>query len=48
MKIEMTYEIAMAVGQDAGNRNMKLHGRTVWNTEDWNVAAGVVKDLLEK
>lgn len=30
---------ARAVGQDAGNRNARKNGRTVWNEDDWNAAA---------
>jgi hypothetical protein len=42
----MTYKIAMAAGQDAGNRNMKKAGRTSWNEDDFNVAAEVTQKLL--
>ena len=44
--MKMTYKIAMAAGQDAGNRNMKKAGRTAWNEEDWNVAAALVAKLM--
>lgn len=43
MKID--YKIAMAAGQDAGNRNAKKHNRQDWNEEDWNVAAEVFHKL---
>lgn len=36
--ITMTYKLAMAVGEDAGNRNMRKHGRTAWNIDDWNAS----------
>jgi hypothetical protein len=39
MKRQVTYRLAMAAGQDAGNRSMRRHGRTVWNVEDWNAAS---------
>jgi hypothetical protein len=42
----MTYKIAMAAGRDAANRNMKANGRTVWNEEDYNIAAALVEKLL--
>jgi hypothetical protein len=35
------YQIAMAAGQDAGNRSMRKAGRTSWNEEDWNAACSV-------
>ena len=44
--IEITYELAMPAGQDAGNRSMRHAGRAVWNEEDWNIAAAVVERLL--
>lgn len=31
--------IALAIGEDAGNRSMKAGGRTEWNENDWNAAA---------
>jgi hypothetical protein len=37
--IVMTYKIAMAASQDAGNRHAKKHGRTAWNEDDFNHAA---------
>ena len=39
--VEPTYELAVAVGHDAGNRSMRKAGRITWNTEDWNIAAKV-------
>lgn len=44
--VELTYKLAMAAGQDAGNRNMRHAGRTVWNEDDWNVAAEIASELL--
>jgi hypothetical protein len=37
--MQLTYPLAMAVGQDAGNRSMRAAGRTRWSDEDYNVAA---------
>lgn len=34
--MKMTYDTAMAIARDAGNRSMKANGRTAWNIEDWN------------
>ena len=48
MKPTLTYEIAMAAGQDAGNRNMRKHHRIRWNLEDRNIAAAVCNDLLDR
>ena len=45
MRVEATYQVAMAAGRDAANKNAKLHGRGRWNAEDWNIAAGVVDKL---
>ena len=42
----MTYKLAMAAGQDAGNRSAKAAGRKVWNEDDWNVASAVVAKLM--
>lgn len=37
--MEMTRALAWAAATDAGNRNMQLAGRQLWNEEDYNVAA---------
>jgi len=37
--ITMTYSLAIAAGQDAGNRSMRQAGRSKWDEDDWNVAA---------
>jgi hypothetical protein len=42
-----TYQIAMAAGQDAGNRSMREAGRTAWNEDDYNTAAEVANRLLD-
>jgi hypothetical protein len=41
-----TLRIAHAAGWDAGNRNMRTAGRTVWSEEDWNAAAEVTAKVL--
>lgn len=46
MQTTATYDIAMAAGQDAGNRSAEQAGRTVWNEDDWNAAVQVVDALL--
>lgn len=46
MAIQITYKIAMAAGQDAGNKAMKAAGRTSWNEDDFNVAAELTTRLL--
>lgn len=38
---EMTYDLAMAIGKDAANQQMRKAGRTQWNLDDWNRAAKV-------
>jgi hypothetical protein len=45
--MKMDYKTAMAIGQDAGNRNMKKHGRTAWNEEDAAVAAAAANKALD-
>jgi hypothetical protein len=42
----ITYAIAMAAGQDAGNRSMRASGRTSWNEDDWNAAAAETERLM--
>jgi len=46
-KGKMTYEIAMAVGQDAANQQMRKQGRSEWNLDDWNKAAETAQKLLK-
>ncbi len=48
MKLKLTYNICMAAGKDAGNRNMRKHGRKAWNVDDWNAAAEVSNKLNDK
>lgn len=49
-RIIMDYDLAMAVGRDAANRNMRKAGRERWNEDDWNVACETFDRLfpLEK
>ena len=37
MKPILTYDLAWAAARDEGNRNMRKHGRTKWNEDDYNV-----------
>lgn len=36
--MQVTYKIAMAASMDAGNRNARKNGRSVWSDEDRDVA----------
>ena len=45
MTATLTPKIAHAVGWDAGNRHMREAGRTVWNEDDYNVAARTTNQL---
>ena len=45
-EIEVTYEIAHAASQDAGNKHMRAAGRTKWNEDDWNVATAEFERLF--
>lgn len=38
MAFEMTYKLAMAAAQDAGNRAMRAGGRKVWSAGDYRKA----------
>lgn len=42
---EITYELAMAAGRDAGNRSMRAGGRTKWAVRDWNEACKTFERL---
>ena len=42
----ITYAVAIAAGQDAGDANMHASGRTEWNEEDWDVAADITARLI--
>lgn len=44
-RIEMTYEIAMAAGRDAGNGSMREGSRTAWSVEDWDAACETFERL---
>ena len=44
----LNYDICMAVGQDAGDRNMREHNRSQWNVDDWNVMAKITNKLIDK
>lgn len=42
----LTPKMCFAAGQDAGNKNMRKHGRERWNGDDWNVAVIITNNLL--
>lgn len=44
--MKLTYELAMAAGRDAANRNMRKAGRSVWNEDDYNVAIDTYTRLM--
>lgn len=44
--MKVTYQIAMAAGRDAGNKNARKHGRSVWNADDYSVAAEIAHKLM--
>ena len=46
MPIAPTLKIALAAGQDAGDRSARKAGRSVWVAEDWDEASRVVAELL--
>jgi hypothetical protein len=37
-KLVITYEIARAIGEDAGDSAMRSAGRTAWSEDDYNAA----------
>jgi hypothetical protein len=37
--------IARAAGRDAGNKSMRLAGRTIWDAEDFDMAADTYERL---
>ena len=43
--IEMNYSLAMACAQDAGDRAMRAHKRTVWAMDDYNTAVAEFERL---
>lgn len=44
-RVEMTYGLAMAAAQDAGNRSMREGRRAKWAVKDWNVACETFERL---
>ena len=44
---ELRQEMARAAATDAANRNMRVHGRTAWDADDYNVATAELDWLLE-
>ena len=45
MIIPVTYDLAMAAGRDAANRQMRAAKRTAWNEDDYNRAVEVFWQL---
>lgn len=43
-----TYKIAMAAGQDAGNRSAAATGRRVWTVDDWNAATAAFQSVVNE
>jgi hypothetical protein len=43
---KITYDIVHAAGWDAGNRNMKKHGRKKWSEADFNAAVRELNRLI--
>jgi len=43
--ITLTYKLAMAAAQDAGNRHMLKHRRTAWDIDDYNAACAEFERL---
>ena len=43
--VTMTYDIAMACGQDAANRQMRAAGRARWNEDDRDLATAEFERL---
>ena len=41
-----SYQIAMAAGRDAANKQAKSQGRASWNEDDWNLAAQTAAKIL--
>ena len=46
--MQIAYKTAMSAGRDAGNRQMRKAGRSSWSLDDWNLAARVANELLDK
>ena len=42
----LTYDLAMAAAQDAGNRSMRAGGRVDWNDDDWNAMCAEFDRLI--
>lgn len=47
MIVCLTRDLARAAARDAGNRNMRAAGRTMWSEADWNAACNEYERLLE-
>lgn len=47
MKMKLTHDFIMAVGQDAANKRMRKANRKEWNKADWNCACRTTKPLFK-
>jgi hypothetical protein len=47
MKMKLTYKVAHAAGEAAGNQSMRDAGRKTWNIDDYNAAAEETNKLLD-
>lgn len=45
MKVQMTYELAMAAGRDVANTQMRKAGRTAWSEADYNLMVATFERL---
>lgn len=46
-RTKLDYTLCMAIGQDAGNYNMRKNSREAWNEDDRNIAAKTSNELLD-
>lgn len=47
MPIALTPELARAASMDAGDSNMRKHGRSTWNQDDADVATDKLVALMQ-
>lgn len=44
--MQATYELAMAAGRDAANKQAQSAGRKAWNEDDWNLMCQTFSCLM--
>ena len=44
--MSITHDLAVAAGTDAANRRMRAQGRTVWDEDDFSLAAETYARLM--